>query len=90
VDLFGRAGNIDEAVAMIRMIPLHPGATLLQTVLASCRWCRNVEMARLAFDDMVGSDDYTEDAVYICMYSIYAEAAMQEDANKVELMRARR
>ena len=88
VDLFGRAGNIDKAVAMIKKMPLHPGTVLLQTLLASCRWCGNVDIARLAFGNVVSSDN-SEDAVYICMYNIYIEAAMQEDANKVELMRAR-
>ena len=89
VDLFGRAGNIDKAVAMIKKMPLHPGTVLLQTLLASCRRCGNVQVARLAFGNVVGFDEM-EDAIYICMYNIYIEAAMQEDANKVELMRARR
>ncbi|GAB2294749.1 hypothetical protein Dimus_028944 [Dionaea muscipula] len=45
IDLFGRAGLLDEAKALIQSMPFEHDATLLLTLLGACRYCGDVEFA---------------------------------------------
>lgn len=86
VDLLGRAGHLSKALAMIKEMPWHPDYVLWCTVLLACQKWRNVELARYAFKNAVRLDEKCMTA-YVLMYNIYADAAMQEEANKVEILR---
>lgn len=49
VDLFGRAGRLDEAEAFIDSMPVEPGPSVYKALLSACRVHRNKEIAlRLA------------------------------------------
>ena len=86
VDLLGRAGQLEEAVEMIEKMPLNPDLRLWHTLLGACRMLGNVEISEQAFQHAVKLDE-TDDSAYICMYNIYADAGMQENAEKVEALR---
>ena len=85
VDLFARAGHISMAIELIKKMPFHPSIRFWLSVLGACRKWRNVELGRYAFEHAVKLD-IKEPAVYVCMFNIYADAAMQDEANKVESM----
>ena len=86
VDLLARAGHIIMAIELIKKMPFHPNIRFWLSVLGACRKWRNVELGRCAFEHAVRLDE-KEPAVYVCMFNIYAEAAMQDEANMVESMR---
>jgi pentatricopeptide repeat protein len=86
VDLLGRAGHLEEAVEMIERMPLNPDLRLWHTLLGACRILGNVEISKEAFQHAVNLDG-TDDAAYICMYNIYANAGMQENADMVDALR---
>jgi pentatricopeptide repeat protein len=77
VDLLGRAGHLDEAIAVIKKMPFHPGAVVWQSLLGACRKWGHVEFGKLAFENAVSLDQKNV-AAYVCMANIYAEDAKED------------
>ncbi|KAI5056942.1 hypothetical protein GOP47_0028760 [Adiantum capillus-veneris] len=86
VEVLGRAGQFDKALAFVTKMyscdQLHGWSALL----SACRKRGNVHLGRLAFDHMVQLDEKCATA-YVWMSNIYAAAGMQEQAEEVETMR---
>jgi pentatricopeptide repeat protein len=85
VNLLGRAGNLDEAYALIKEMSFEPNATLLGILLGACRSHHNVELgehiARVLFElepENVGN--------YVLMSNIYARAGRWADVAWVRNM----
>eukprot|EP00250_Pteridium_aquilinum_P001745 c11961_g1_i1 orf=3-308(+) len=88
VDLLGRVGQLNRAVALVAKAPFHPNVIMWLTLLGACQKWGHVELAREAFEQVMLLDE-SEASAYICMSNIYADAGMHEDANKVEAMRVK-
>lgn len=87
VDLLGRAGQVDKAMKMVKMMPFQPDAVVWSSVLGACRkWC-NVAVGRAAFESAVRLDK-VDAAAYVSMSNIYAAAKMEDDAKGVMALRA--
>ncbi|KAH7436565.1 hypothetical protein KP509_05G026100 [Ceratopteris richardii] len=87
VDLFGRAGHLDKAVAVIQRMPSTDYPSVWSALLGSCRKWGDVDLGRWAFDHAIQVDG-NDSAAYVCMANIYAAAGRQDDAENIELMRA--
>jgi pentatricopeptide repeat protein len=83
VDLFGRAGHFGKMKALLDEAPSSCHAPLLQSILASCRKWKNVELGRWAFDQLVKSDFECAYA-YVCMGDIYAVSGTRREAYGIE------
>ncbi|KAI5069848.1 hypothetical protein GOP47_0016149 [Adiantum capillus-veneris] len=86
VDLLGRAGEIDKALAVIKRMPTLNDLPVWLAMLGACRQFGNVKLGRLAFDNAVQIDKY-DAAAYVLMTEIYAGAGLQEDARIIKAMR---
>lgn len=86
IDLLGRAGQLDSAMQMTRMMPFEPDSAVWQTLLAACQKWRNVEIGREAFECAMSLDE-DDAASYILMSNIYASAQMWEEAEKMQIHR---
>ncbi|KAK1300031.1 Pentatricopeptide repeat-containing protein [Acorus calamus] len=71
VDLYSRAGQLDEAAHVIERMPIPPNAMVWRTLLSACRVHRNVRLGRLAFEKLV-SIEPKDSAAYVLMSNIYA------------------
>jgi pentatricopeptide repeat protein len=85
--VFGTSGDFDKAVSMIKVMPCSDHAEIWLTLLGACKKWGYVELGRLAFDQAVQVCANCSSA-YVLMANIFASAGMQEDANKVEALRA--
>eukprot|EP00250_Pteridium_aquilinum_P023247 c2648_g1_i1 orf=620-2701(+) len=85
VDLLCRAGQLDEAVAMLKKLPIPPNLVGWHIVLSACHKWGSVELGRHAFDNAVSLDE-DHGAAYILMSNMYAEADIWEDMKKFEAM----
>lgn len=85
LDLLGRAGQLDTAIAMMKKAPVHPSITMWRTVLGACRKWGDVEIGREAFKQALQLEE-NEAGTYLCMYNVYADAGMQENAKNVDPM----
>lgn len=86
IDLLARAGHTGKVLDMIKKMPFHPGIIVWHIVLGACKKWGNVELGRHAFDNALRLDE-KDASVYVSMFNIYADASMQEEANKIEAMR---
>ena len=86
VELFGRAGDFDKAMEVIRKMPSCDYPVIWRTILGACKKWGNVKLGKLAFDQSIQVDNTCASA-YVLMAEIFAAAGMREDAQKVEYMR---
>ena len=89
VDLLCRAGQLDEALKLIRRMPMKPRAAVWGALLSGCRTHNNVDLAELAAREliMVGNGDGTEeDGAYVQLSNIYLAAQKCEDACRIRRM----
>ncbi|KAL8044105.1 hypothetical protein ABFX02_08G024900 [Erythranthe guttata] len=71
VDLFGRAGLLNEAFEFIDMMEFEPNAIIWRTLLGACRIHCNVELGRLANEKLLKLRR-DESGDYVLLSNIYA------------------
>ncbi|XP_064944558.1 pentatricopeptide repeat-containing protein At4g35130, chloroplastic-like [Musa acuminata AAA Group] len=89
VDLLARAGRFEEAAGLAGTMPTRAGAEAWGSLLSACRTHQNVEVGRLAFEQLLRLEPGNP-GNYVTMSNIYVRAARWEDAKKVRLMMQRK
>lgn len=89
VDLFGRAGHLDEAYNFITNMPFKPDAGIWGALLGACRVHSNVELAELASKHLFELDPQNS-GYYVLLSNTHAGAGRWESVLKVRsLMKER-
>ncbi|KNA09882.1 hypothetical protein SOVF_149460, partial [Spinacia oleracea] len=89
VDLLGRAGLMEDAIRLIRSMPMEPNAGVWGALLGACRIHNNVELGKEAAENlfMLNSSDHRN---YIMLSNIYSASGQWKDASKIRsLMKGR-
>ncbi|XP_026379365.1 putative pentatricopeptide repeat-containing protein At3g28640 [Papaver somniferum] len=89
VDLLCRSGHLDEAVKLIRKMPMKPLASVWGALLSACRGHGNVELAELAVEELVkleNENGVKEDGTYVQLSNIYLGARRSDDAHRIRKM----
>lgn len=86
IDLLGRAGQVDEAIAMARTCPSD--LVVWKTVLSACQKWGRVDLGRVAFECAVTLDQ-DDTAAYLLMWNIYIAARMYSEADMIQAMKAK-
>ncbi|XP_068661118.1 pentatricopeptide repeat-containing protein At2g20540-like [Aristolochia californica] len=74
VDMFGRAGRLNEAYEFIKSLPVEPSRDTWGAFLSACRIHNNFKLAETAGEHILNCNDGTEEAGYhVMMSNIYAE-----------------
>ncbi|KAF8715444.1 hypothetical protein HU200_005722 [Digitaria exilis] len=81
-DLLGRAGLIEEAMDMVRKMPMEGDNYVWGGILAGCRMHRNVEVAEVAARHLLQLNP-DDSGVYSAMAGIYADAGRWEDVARI-------
>ncbi|ONK74439.1 uncharacterized protein A4U43_C03F6220 [Asparagus officinalis] len=90
IDLFGRAGQLDEALNFITDMPFKPDPGIWGAVLGACRVHGNVELAELASKHLFELDPENS-GYYVLMANINAVAGRWEGVSRVRsLMKEKR
>ncbi|XP_058088097.1 pentatricopeptide repeat-containing protein At2g27610 [Magnolia sinica] len=82
VDLYGRAGKLEEAMDLIKGMPFPAGATVWRTLLGACRVQLNVELGKIVADHLLSLEPH-DSAAYVLLSNIYAAAGKWEERAKV-------
>ncbi|WOK94377.1 pentatricopeptide repeat-containing protein [Canna indica] len=88
-DLLGRAGLIEEALELVRSMPMKPHGGVWGALLGACRIHGKTDIARIAANHLF---ELEPDGIgnYVLLSNIYASAGMWDEVSKVrKLMRAR-
>ncbi|RWW17358.1 hypothetical protein GW17_00018716 [Ensete ventricosum] len=90
VDLYGRAGQLNKALKLIKSMPFKPDAGIWGTVLGACRIHGNVEIAELASKHLFDLDPENS-GYYVLLSNIHAVAGRWKGVLKARsLMKERR
>ncbi|KAK2408134.1 putative pentatricopeptide repeat-containing protein [Trifolium repens] len=89
VDLFGRAGHLEEAKALIETMPFEPDAMVLRTLLGACRSCGDIELASHVAKKLLELEP-EDHSTYVLLSDLYGRLKMwDEKASITRLMRER-
>lgn len=82
VDLLGRSGLLDQALEVVKKMPMTPDSKIWGSLLNSCRIHCNVEIAIVAMEHLleIEPDDIGN---YVLLSNIYAEVGMWEGVSKI-------
>ncbi|KAK8930840.1 putative pentatricopeptide repeat-containing protein [Platanthera zijinensis] len=72
VDMYGRAGRLEEALNFINNMPFKPHAGAWGALLNACRIHRNIELGELA-QSKIMDIEVMNDGAYVLLSNIYAE-----------------
>ncbi|PKI43091.1 hypothetical protein CRG98_036570 [Punica granatum] len=82
VDLFGRAGMINEAMEIIEGMPMTPDASVLGALLGACRVHGKVELGERIGMEAIDLDP-SNSGRYVLLANLYASAGKWQDVAEV-------
>ncbi|KAG9454253.1 hypothetical protein H6P81_007157 [Aristolochia fimbriata] len=82
VDLLGRAGRLDEALNLIKAMPVKSTTASWGSLLAACRIHRRMDLAGLLVEHLLELE-VEDSGVYVQLSNIYAQEEMWEEVLKV-------
>ncbi|KAM1754506.1 hypothetical protein ACFX12_006962 [Malus domestica] len=82
VDLYSRAGRLEDALGVIENMSMKPNEVVLGSLLAACRTIGNVSLAERLMKYLSVVDPGV-DSNYVLLANIYATAGRWDGANKV-------
>uniref|UniRef100_A0A7C9AMS4 Uncharacterized protein n=1 Tax=Opuntia streptacantha TaxID=393608 RepID=A0A7C9AMS4_OPUST len=85
VDLLGRSGQLQEAEALIRSMPMEPDAVVWGALFFACRMHGNVTMGEKAAWKLLELDP-DDSGIYVLLANMYGDAEMWDEARKVRRM----
>lgn len=89
VDLYGRAGRLDEALNFINNMPVNPHAGAWGALLNACRMYKNVDMGEIASRKLVDLEAQNHCA-FVLLSNMYADSKKWERVSGVrETMKAK-
>ncbi|KAI3457862.1 hypothetical protein Pfo_014525 [Paulownia fortunei] len=87
VDMLGRAGLLEDAMELIKNMPMTPGASVWGALLGACRLHRNVDLAEHACNHLLEIEPENHGA-YVLLSNIYANAGKWDKVSELrKLMR---
>ncbi|XP_031096038.1 pentatricopeptide repeat-containing protein At3g21470 [Ipomoea triloba] len=89
VDLLGRAGRLQEALDLIKGMPISPNATVFGSLLGACRIHGNMDMAECVLEEVEklnsNNSRSCDDLHYVLLSNIYAASERWEKAQQTRL-----
>ncbi|CDY13943.1 BnaC09g38830D [Brassica napus] len=78
VDLLGKAGRLEEAIDMIKKMPVKADVIIWGILLSASRIHRNVEVAEMAATELAAIEP-THEGCKVLLSNVYADAGRWED-----------
>ncbi|KAI5075024.1 hypothetical protein GOP47_0010985 [Adiantum capillus-veneris] len=82
VDLYCRAGIMDEAVALIKEMQRSADGAIWRTLLPACQEWGNRDLGMWAFEGAVHQNDKDAGA-FVCISNVFSAASRQEHASSI-------
>uniref|UniRef100_A0A0E0Q2C9 DYW domain-containing protein n=1 Tax=Oryza rufipogon TaxID=4529 RepID=A0A0E0Q2C9_ORYRU len=85
IDLLGRSGLLDEAMDLVKTMPMQPNSVIWASILSACRVHKRIDLAQCAAEHLLKIEP-DEDAVYVQLYNICIDSRKWEDASKIRML----
>lgn len=82
VDILGRAGLLEEAMELIKNMPMGPGGSVWGALLGACRLHKNIGLAEEACDRLLLIEPQNHGA-YVSLSNIYANLGQWDKVSEV-------
>uniref|UniRef100_A0A0E0LAY7 Pentacotripeptide-repeat region of PRORP domain-containing protein n=1 Tax=Oryza punctata TaxID=4537 RepID=A0A0E0LAY7_ORYPU len=82
VDLLGRTGHLDEAYDIVTTMPFRPSESLLESLLAACRFHGNSKIGE-SVGKLLTESDHGNPRSYVMLSNIYASAGKWSDYERL-------
>jgi pentatricopeptide repeat protein len=82
VDLYSRAGKLDETMSLIEGMPFPAGPMVWRTLLGACKVHKNVELGKLAAEKLLSLEPL-DSATYVLLSNIYSAAGKWKEKDEV-------
>ncbi|CAN8302482.1 unnamed protein product [Cochlearia groenlandica] len=82
IEILGRDGLLDEAIAFIRRAPLKPTVNMWAALLNACRMHENLELGRVVAEKLYGMEPEKLGS-YVVMYNVYNSMGKTAEADGV-------
>lgn len=79
VDLFGRAGRVDDAYSFVKNMPIEPDKSIWLSLLSSCRIHHNLELGEMVANELLKVQP-SSGSNYVQLLNIYGEAELWDRA----------
>lgn len=89
VHLMGRAGMLNDALELIRSMPIKPNEVVWRSLLSACKFHHNLEIGEIAYKSL-GELNSSNPGDYVGLSNMYARAKRWEDVAKIRTEMARR
>ncbi|KAG9443433.1 hypothetical protein H6P81_014773 [Aristolochia fimbriata] len=84
VDLFGRAGRLEEALKFIEDMPVEPDYVVWGALFCACSAQKNIQMAELAAQQLLRLEP-SHPGSYIFLSNVYARTGRWNDVERVRV-----
>ncbi|CDP13130.1 unnamed protein product [Coffea canephora] len=85
VDLLSRGGRLDEAMQLIKSMPIAPDASVWRALLGACRVYSETRYAKTIFEKLVELEP-TNAGNYILLSNVYAAAGHWSEVRKLRIL----
>ncbi|XP_073040841.1 pentatricopeptide repeat-containing protein At2g45350, chloroplastic [Primulina eburnea] len=82
VDIRSRAGHVEEAVRIVKHMPIEPNDVIWRTLLSACNNQKNFELGLPIAKHLIGIDSYNSSS-YILLSNMYAQSGLWEYVRRV-------
>ncbi|GAB4859837.1 hypothetical protein Ancab_011317 [Ancistrocladus abbreviatus] len=82
VDLYSRAGRLEEALIVVKNMQMRPNEVVLGSLLAACRNCGDISLAEMLMN-YIGDLDPECDSNYVLLANMYAAAGSWEGSGNI-------
>ncbi|KAG2706471.1 hypothetical protein I3843_05G093200 [Carya illinoinensis] len=89
VDIYSRAGLLEEALELIKSMPFEPDVMSWKSLLGGCWTHQNPELGKIAAKNLLQLEP-DDTATYIVMFNLYASCGKWEEAAHFRRMMAER
>ncbi|XP_043700411.1 pentatricopeptide repeat-containing protein At5g15340, mitochondrial [Telopea speciosissima] len=80
VDLFGRAGRLEDALALVREMPIPPNEVVLGSLLASCSLHGKLQLGEHLLQELIQIDPCNAD-YHVLLSNMYTLAGRRDNAD---------
>jgi pentatricopeptide repeat protein len=85
VDIYSRAGRLDEAYEFIQIMPMEPTAGAWKSLLAGCRVYKNAELTKISAKKLFEIEPSRSDN-YVALCNILVTAKLWSEASKIRML----
>ncbi|KAJ6734758.1 PENTATRICOPEPTIDE REPEAT-CONTAINING PROTEIN [Salix purpurea] len=82
VDLLGRAGHLEEALMLIKKMPMYPNEVVLGSLLGSCNAHGKLQLGERILQELIEMDQHNTE-YHVLLSNMYALEGKQEKANSL-------